>query len=143
MGIQSSINSALGTVAGAGAIKKYIGGQEKIAKNVNNLEVKKVDEELDSLQQAENVATGELLEEDAEINDTEVDAMKTIDDYYTAQENGKMTDKQAYDKALQAYRDKIQSMQRQLQGSLEWKKQIEDRRNQLQSRKNDILGGKK
>lgn len=138
MGIQSSINSALGTVASAGAIKKYIGGQEKIAKNVNNIETKKIDEELNALQGAENVANKELFEADADINDTEVDAMKTIDDYYTAQENGKMTDKQAYDKALQTYRDKIQSIQRQLQGSIEWKKQIEDRRNQLQSRKNDI-----
>lgn len=144
MGIQSSINSGIGAIAGAGAIKKYIGGQKEIANNVKSIEKnKEIDEELKTLNETENVAKGELLDADAEINDTEVDAMKTIDEYYTAQESGKMTDKMAYDKALQSYRGKIESMRRQLQGSINWNNQIQKRKAELENRKNNDVGGKK
>ena len=155
MGIQSSINSALGTVAGAGAIKKYIGGQKEIKDNVKDVqmtlnegnEIKK-QEELSKIDQAIGMNHVQMAqtqvkmgEGDRQLNKTENDAMKAIDDYYNAQESGKMTDKQAYEKALQTYKDKIESINRQNEGRKEFYKQLIERRKLLQGKKDDVLGG--
>lgn len=144
MGIQSNINSALGTMARLKTAEKYTKGQKGIKQAIDNSkEMKELDIEKGQLKEGLNVANTELLESDESLNDTEVDAMKTIDDFYTAQENGEPTDVQMYNKALQEYRNKIQAARLQQKGSIEWRNQLNARLSQVQSRMNSIQGGKK
>lgn len=164
MGIQSSINSAIGSLTVAGAVKKYGDTQKKaqenqkaIKDNVKDVQMSidegneinknekaiKLSEGIGFHQNQLNNVNARLLKNDAELNDTEVDAMKTIDDFYTAQENGQMTDKQAYQKALQTYKDKIEMIRRQNEGAISFKKTLLEKRQELISKRDELLGGKK
>lgn len=143
MSIQSSINSALGTMAGVKTAKKLTKGQKDTKESIDNLkEAKELNIEKGQLEEGLNVANKELLESDETINDTEIDAMNTIDEFYNAQESGEPTDVQMYNKALQEYRNKIQAARLQQQGSVEWRNQLNERLSQIRSRMDSLKGGK-